>query len=67
MDRTMSKKRLLIRKNDKIAVFWMLVMLLLFCTYKLYLYRTESTQTMTGQPAQPVQSLFGAFVSLAEE
>ena len=63
----MSKKRLLLRKNDKIAVFWMLVMLLLFCTYKLYLYRFESTQTMTGQPTQPVQSLFGTFASLVED
>ena len=63
----MSKKRFVLRKNDKLAVFWLLVMLLLFCTYKLYLYRFESAQTMAGQSPARVETLFGTFVSLVEE
>lgn len=62
----MPKKRVLLRKTDKLAVFWMLVMLLLFCSYKLYLYHTESAQTMTGQSYTP-QSFFATLAAWMEE
>lgn len=63
----MPKKRAVLRKGDKAAIFWIAVMLLLFCTYKLYLYHTESLQTMAGQNEKAPQSLFGSFVHWAEE
>ncbi len=63
----MPKKRVVLRKGDKIAIFWILVMFLLFCTYRLYLYRTESTQTMTGQTEYTPQSLFGTLAKWTEE
>ncbi len=63
----MQKKRVLLRKNDKIAIFWIVVMLLLFCTYKLYLYSTESVQTMSGQTERMPQSFFGTLAAWAEE
>lgn len=63
----MPKKHVLIRKGDKIAVFWMVVMLLLFCTYKLYLYHTESAETMSGQNGQVPQSFFGTLASHMED
>lgn len=63
----MPKKRVLIRKGDKIAVFWMVVMLLLFCTYKLYLYHTESAETMSGQNERVPQSFFGTLASHMED
>lgn len=62
----MAKKRVLLRKGDKIAIFWMIVMLLLFCGYKLYLHRADSLQTSTGQE-YTVQSLFGTLAQWMEE
>ncbi len=63
----MPKKRVLLRKSDKLAIFWMVVMLMLFCTYKLYLYRNESLQTMSSQHQTSPQSLFGTIASRMEE
>lgn len=63
----MQKKRVLLRGNKKSAVFWLIVMLLLFCTYRLYLYRTESAETMTGQTDYTAQSLFGTLAERTGE